>query len=244
MSEPELRQRKAAVPHAFDQVARHYDVLTALNPGYVKHLRWSAERMGLTHLTPPEGPLDLLDLCCGTGLSTHALAQVYPHARITGLDASAGMLALAAKKPWARDVRWVCGDAMDPAASDVAGPFDGILMAYGIRNMSDPDLCLQRMLALLKPGGVVCFHEYSVNDSRWTRLLWNAVSLGIIIPAGLVTSPGSDIYRYLRASVNQFDGAAAFQARLARAGFTDQHRHTMDGWQTGIVHSFVARKPR
>lgn len=239
MSEPEtLRQQKAAVPHEFDHVARRYDLLTGLNPGYAKHLRWSAERMGL-----PPGPLDLLDLCCGTGLSTHALAHVHPQARITGLDASAGMLAVAAKKPWAHAVRWVCGDAMDPAASGVPGPFDGILMAYGIRNMPDPDLCLRRLFALLKPGGVICFHEYSVRDSTWSRLVWNAVSLGIIIPAGLVTSPRSDIYRYLRASVNQFDGVSAFQARLARAGFIDQHRHTMDGWQAGIVHSFVAHRP-
>jgi ubiquinone/menaquinone biosynthesis methyltransferase len=240
MSEPQLRQRKQAVPSAFDRVAGHYDLLTALNPGYTKHLRWSAERMGLSRTTDTA----ILDLCCGTGLSTHALARTYPNARITGLDASAGMLAVAEKKPWARDIRWLCGDAMDPAASGADGPFDGILMAYGIRNMPDPDLCLQRLLAILKPGGVICFHEYSVNDSPWTRLLWNAVSLGIIIPAGLVTAPRSDIYRYLRASVNQFDGATAFQARLTRAGFIDQHRHTMDGWQTGIVHSFLARKPR
>lgn len=240
MPEPELRQRKTAVPTAFDRVAGHYDLLTGLNPGYAKHLRWSAERMGLDRAA--DAPV--LDLCCGTGLSTHALVQTYPRARVTGLDASAGMLAVAAKKPWASPVRWVCGDAMDPAAAGVAGPFAGILMAYGIRNMPDPDLCLQRLLALLAPGGVVCFHEYSVNDSTWTKLLWNAVSLGIIIPAGLLTAPRSDIYRYLRTSVNQFDGAAAFQARLARAGFTDQHRHTMDGWQSGIVHSFLARRPR
>ncbi|MBL9105525.1 MAG: class I SAM-dependent methyltransferase [Myxococcales bacterium] len=239
MPEPELRHQKAAVPSAFDRVARRYDLLTGLNPGYNKHLRWSAERMGLE----PSGPQDLLDLCCGTGLSTRALVQVYPHARVTGLDASAGMLALAARKPWAAAVRWLCGDAMDPAASGAEGPFDGVLMAYGIRNMPDPDLCLARLFQLLKPGGVVCFHEYSVNDSRRARWIWNAVSLGIIIPAGIVTSPGSDIYRYLRRSVNEFDGAAAFQSRLARAGFTAQHRHTMDGWQSGIVHSFVARKP-
>jgi ubiquinone/menaquinone biosynthesis C-methylase UbiE len=96
-----------------------------------------------------------------------------------------------------------------------------------------------------RPGGTICFHEYSVRDSPWTQPpVWNAVALGIIIPAGLVTSPRSDIYRYLRASVNDFDGVAAFEARLARAGFTDiKHRHTMDGWQAGIVHSFLARRP-
>jgi len=237
-SEP-LQAQKQAVPGEFDRVARRYDLLTGLNPGYRKHLRWSAQRLRL-HDDPE---LSLLDLCCGTGLSTEPLVRCYPRARVTGLDASAGMLAVAAAKPWAGAVRFVCGDAMDPAASGVAGPFDGILMAYGIRNMPDPDLCLRRLLALLKPGGAICFHEYSVRDSRLARAVWNAVALGIIIPAGLLTSPRSDIYRYLRASVNDFDGVAAFEARLARAGFTAIHTETMDGWQTGIVHSFLARRP-
>jgi ubiquinone/menaquinone biosynthesis C-methylase UbiE len=239
MTTPEpLRAQKAAVPTAFDHVAARYDLLTGLNPGYKKHLRWSAERLWL-----PDGPAEVLDLCCGTGLSTEALVAAYPQARVTALDASPGMLAVAGRKPWASRVRWVCGDAMDPAASGVGGPFDGALMAYGIRNMPDPDLCLRRILALLRPGGAVCFHEYSVRDSTWSRAVWNAVALGIIIPAGLVTSPRSDIYRYLRNSVNAFDGVAAFKARLARAGFVDVRSATMDGWQAGVVHSFLARRP-
>lgn len=239
MNTQPLQAQKQAVPGEFDRVARRYDLLTGMNPGYRKHLRWSAERLRL--VDSPE--LEILDLCCGTGLSTEPLVRTYPRARISGLDASAGMLAVAATKPWARAVRFVCGDAMDPAASGLPGPFDGILMAYGIRNMPDPDLCLRRLLALLKPGGTICFHEYSVRDSRRSRIVWNAVALGIIIPAGLLTSPGSDIYRYLRASVNDFDGVAAFEARLGRAGFTGMHTETMDGWQTGIVHSFIARRP-
>ena len=239
MTSQPLQAQKQAVPGEFDRVAGRYDLLTGMNPGYRKHLRWSAERM---HLGP--GPeVEILDLCCGTGLSTEAVVRTYPRAKVTGLDASAGMLAVAAKKPWARDVRFVCGDAMDPAASDVPGPFDDILMAYGIRNMPDPDLCLARVFQLLKPGGTICFHEYSVKDSLKSRLIWNAVAVGIIIPAGLITSPSSDIYRYLRASVNHFDGVVDFTARLVRAGFSEVHSETMDGWQSGIVHSFVARRP-
>ncbi len=232
-----LREQKQAVPHEFDRVARRYDLLTGMNPGYHRHLRYSAERM----LLPEDAAI--LDLCCGTGLSTAAIARTYPRATITGLDASAGMLEVARKKPDLAAVRFVHGDAMDPAASGVPGPFDGILMAYGIRNMPDPDLCLARLLQLLRPGGTICFHEYSVRDSLRASITWNAVCLGVIIPAGLVTSPGSDIYRYLRRSVNAFDGAEAFKRRLAAAGFTGVSSATMDGWQAGIVHTFLARRP-
>lgn len=237
MSRSTLREQKQAVPDAFDRVARRYDLLTGLNPGYHRHLRYSAERMML--------PADavVLDLCCGTGLSTAAVVRTYPHAEVTGLDASAGMLEVARRKAELARVRFLHGDAMDPAASGASGPFDGILMAYGIRNMPDADLCLRRLLPLLRPGGVICFHEYSVRDSLRAGLVWNAVCLGVIIPAGLVTSPGSDIYRYLRRSVNAFDGADAFLRRLEGAGFCDVSSATMDGWQSGIVHTFLARRP-
>jgi ubiquinone/menaquinone biosynthesis C-methylase UbiE len=228
--------RKTEVPSDFDRVARRYDLLCTLNPGYRKHLSWSAERMRLAPTAR------VLDLCCGSGLSTEALVRTYPGARITGLDASAGMLEVARSKRLLSRVRFLRGDAMEPAAV-APGPWDGVLMAYGIRNVPDPDLCLARLRAVLRPGGVVCFHEYSVADSRLRRAVWNAVSLGVVIPLGAAATGESGLFRYLRQSVNDFDGAAGFAARLARAGFVDVERHAMDGWQRGIVHSFIARTP-
>jgi hypothetical protein len=64
------------------------------------------------------------------------------------------------------------------------------------------------------------------------------------MPGGLVTAGSTKIYRYLWRSVLDFDGVSAFEARLARHGFVDVKTMPMDGWQKGIVHSFVARRPR
>ncbi|MFO7586951.1 MAG: class I SAM-dependent methyltransferase [Gemmatimonadota bacterium] len=232
-----LERDRTSVPDAFDGVAGRYDLLTALNPGYRKHLRWSARRLGLR----PDARV--LDLCCGTGTSTEALLAEYPEATILALDASPGMLAIARSKAISAAALFVLGDAMEPEASGIRGPFDGILMAYGIRNVPDPDLCLARLLRLLGPGGAICFHEYSVADSAWSRLAWNAVTLGVVIPSGRILSRSSRIYRYLRKSVNAFDGVRAFERRLARAGFADVRTEPMSGWQRGIVHSFLARRP-
>jgi ubiquinone/menaquinone biosynthesis C-methylase UbiE len=225
-------------PSPFDRVARSYDQMTRLNPGYHRHLVRSAERLRL-----PSGGR-VLDLCCGTGLSTQAIARVHPDVEIVGLDASEGMLAKARTKALGPRVQFVRGDAMDPAAAGVQGPFDGILMAYGIRNVPDPDLCLMRLWELLRPGGRICLHEYSVADSWRSRLVWNAVTLGVIIPAGLVVSGTTDIYRYLRNSVRHFDGVRELQSRLARTGFRDLQVEPMDGWQRGIVHSFLGTRPQ
>ena len=228
---------KVNVPSAFDHIASTYDLLTGMNPGYLKHLRWSAERLR----APSDGRI--LDLCCGTGLSTEAVVRSYPRATIVGLDASRGMLDKARRKNSLAQVTFILGDATDPALAGVTGPFDAILMAYGIRNVPDPDRCLDNLLALLRPGGTLCFHEYSVADSKRAQLLWNVVAHTLIIPGGFVTARSSDIYRYLKKSVNEFDGVHTFEQRLRRHGFVDVHTEPMDGWQHGVVHSFLARRP-
>ena len=237
-----LHARKEEVPSDFDEVAGTYDVLTGMNPGYHRHLRLSAERLH----APPKGRI--LDLCCGTGISTDAVRTVYPEAQVTGLDASRGMLAVARTKKVLGEIAWVHGNAMDPRAAGITGKFDAILMAYGIRNVPDPDLCLSRLLDLLTPGGSICFHEYSVRGSLRKRLLWDAVSYGIIIPSGYVAAlaggnPASaKIYPYLHQSVRHFDSVDGFEKRLIRAGFVDVRTEPMDFWQRGILHSFLGKK--
>jgi ubiquinone/menaquinone biosynthesis C-methylase UbiE len=217
-------------------VAGRYDLLTGLNPGYHRHLRMSAERLGAS------GDARLLDLCCGTGASTEALLAAYPGARITAADASEGMLREARRK-LPDGVRLVRADAMDPRASGITGPFDGILMAYGIRNVIEPDRCLAGLFDLLAPGGRLCLHEYSVADSAWARARWRFVSAVVIIPGGLVASRTTRLYRYLRRSVLEFDGVGDLMTRLEKTGFEDVRAQTVDGWQRGIVHSFLARRP-
>ena len=220
----------------FDSVAQRYDLLQRLNPGYRTHLSWSARRLR----APSRARI--LDLCCGTGLSTEAIVACYPDAEVTGLDLSAGMLAVARKKPALRHVRFVQGDAMDLAASGVSGPYDAVLMAYGIRNVPDPDLCLARLREHLAPGGRIAFHEYLVRGSVVHSAIWNAVANAIIIPLGKLATGNAEIFRYLKESVNQFDGLADFEARLRRAGFGAVNTEPMNGWQRGIVHTVLAAR--
>ena len=136
--------------------------------------------------------LRLLDAGCGTGASTAALLAAAPHAEIVAFDASAEMLAQARAKPWPASVRFVHSRAEDLADAGVRGPFDGILAAYLIRNLPDPDGQLRALHDLLRPGGTLAVHEYSVRDSRRARAMWHLVAWSVIIPAGrAATETGS-----------------------------------------------------
>jgi ubiquinone/menaquinone biosynthesis C-methylase UbiE len=232
--------RSEAVPAAFDAGAPAYDRLVGANPGYHEHLRLSAQRMRL----PASGRgLRLLDAGCGTGASTAALLAVAPHAEIVAFDASGEMLAQARAKPWPPSVSFVHSRAEDLAASGVRGPFDGILAAYLIRNLPDPDGQLRALRDLLRPGGTLAVHEYSVRDSLEARAMWHLVAWSVIIPFGRLATGDATLYRYLWRSVDGFDGVHRFRRRLHEAGFTGVHSETMTGWQRNVVHTFLATRP-
>ena len=231
---------RGAVPGAFDLGAGAYDRMVGANPGYHEHLRISVRRMRI----PNRGRgLRLLDAGCGTGASTAALLDAAPDAEIVAVDASEGMLRQAAAKSWPSSVRFLHGRIEDLADLGVDGPFDGILAAYLVRNLVDPEAQLKRFLTLLSPGATLALHEYSVRDSRRAVWTWNAVCWSIIVPSGWLHTRDTTLYRHLWRSVLTFDGAARFRRRLTDAGFVGVHSGTMPGWQRDIVHTFLASAP-
>ncbi|MEU3175720.1 MULTISPECIES: methyltransferase domain-containing protein [unclassified Streptomyces] len=221
---------------AFDHASRTYDRLTALNPGYRTDLLRSARRLRL----PRAGAgLHVLDLGCGTGASTQALLRAAPRARITAVDASSGMLRRARAKPWPARVRFQHLTAEEMAREEKE-PYDAVFAAYLFRNVTDPDAVLTSVRSLLRPGGRLAVHEYSLSGSAAHRALWTTVCQGMIIPAGALSGNGA-LYRHLWRSVIDFDTVPAFTARLTSTGFTDVRAVPVAGWQTGIVHTFLAR---
>ncbi|BBY29209.1 class I SAM-dependent methyltransferase [Mycolicibacterium sediminis] len=228
------------VPASFDAGARAYDGLVGANPGYNEHLRLSADRMNI----PDRGRgLRLLDAGCGTGLSTAALLAAAPEAEIIGVDGSEGMLVEARAKSWPSSVRFVHSYIENLAEAGVDGRFDGIFAAYLIRNVADRDAQLREFLRLLQPGATLAIHEYSVRDSKVAAVTWNLVSTAIIIPFGRLRTGDGGLYRYLRRSVNEFDGATRFEQRLRDSGFTSVRSETMPGWQKNVVHTFLGEAP-
>lgn len=230
--------RDADLADAFDHAAPRYDRLVGLNAGYHADLRRSARRLRL-----PGGGVGrhILDAGCGTGASTAALLRAAPFARITAVDASAGMLQRAAAKPWPAGVRFVHSPVEHLPAAGVTGPFDAVFAGYLFRNVADPDAVLAAVHSMLRPGGRLAVHEYSLSGSAAHRALWSAVCGAVIIPAGTVTGDTS-LYRYLHRSVLDFDTAPRFAVRLAAAGFTGTRVLPVPGWQTGIVHTFLGRR--
>lgn len=234
---------------AFDRGAGRYDLLVSLNPGYHAHLR-SAARELLRRIRPARGerPAVLLDLACGSGASTRALLDAAePGDEILGIDASAGMLAEAGRKPWPARVTFERGTVGSLDVDGLGrGAHDGILAAYLLRNIpaGQRDVAVRECFELLAPGGWIVAEEYSVAGRPLDALRWTLVSWLAIIPLGALLDRNPGLYAYLWRSVLAFDDRARFARRLREAGFEGVRVRTVGGWQRGILHIAVGRRPR
>ncbi|MGV9243444.1 class I SAM-dependent methyltransferase [Streptomyces sp. NPDC003710] len=106
---------------------------------------WAA-RMG--EWLPPR-PGDVLDLGCGTG-SLSLLAAERGH-RVTGVDLSPAMVALARAKLAGRDAVFLVGDAAAPPVPERL--FDAVLVRHVLWTLPDPGRALRHWRGLLRPGG-------------------------------------------------------------------------------------------
>lgn len=99
----------------------------------------------------------LADLACGTGNA--ALAAAAAGARVTGVDLTGELLAIAADKPGGDEVTWITADA-SATGLPVAG-FDAAVSNMGIIFV-EPVAMVAELARLLKPAGVLAF-------STWVR---------------------------------------------------------------------------
>jgi len=99
----------------------------------------------------------VLDIGCGTGTTTLALAEaVGPAGRVTGIDISATMLA---------EARARCGDLpnvtlgeADAQLEDFGGEkFNLLTSRFGVMFFADPVAAFANLRAALAPGGRLCF---------------------------------------------------------------------------------------
>jgi SAM-dependent methyltransferase len=105
----------------------------------------------------PVRDTSLVDLACGTGSA--ALAAADAGARVTGVDLTAELIAIAAGRPGADEVQWVVSDAAHTGLPD--GDFGAVVSNMGIIFV-EPASLVAEVTRLLTPGGTFAF-------STWVR---------------------------------------------------------------------------
>ncbi|WEJ09193.1 class I SAM-dependent methyltransferase [Sinorhizobium prairiense] len=131
----------------------------------------------IRELNPPPGA-SVLEVGCGTGRNLAMLGELYPGARLFGLDISAEMLATAKAKLRRQnraDAVLRVADATNfTAASFDQEGFDRIVISYALSMVPEWEKAVDAAIAALKPGGslhIVDFGQQEGWPAGFRRLL-------------------------------------------------------------------------
>jgi len=102
-------------------------------------------------------PIDVLDLGCGGGFLTHALAK--ENHRVVGIDLSASSLTIARDNDPTDRVHYQTADACSVDMPDSS--FDVICAMDLLEHVETPELLIKEASRLLRKGGLFFFHTFN-----------------------------------------------------------------------------------
>jgi demethylmenaquinone methyltransferase/2-methoxy-6-polyprenyl-1,4-benzoquinol methylase len=221
----------------FDAIASRYDLLNrVLSLGIDQ--RWRRRAVGALALS---GKCRVLDVATGTGDLALAIARTLPQAEVVGIDPSPGMLAVAERKLARCDerarIRLEPGVVEELPFADSA--FDGVTIAFGIRNAVDRGAGLREMRRVTRAGGrVVVLELAEPEDGLFERFARFYIRTLVPLVGGALS--GSREYRYLQQSIAAFPRRAEFSDRMRDAGLEVTH---VEPLTFGVANLFVGRVP-
>lgn len=228
----------ATIQRMFAEVAPGYDRANrALSLGI--DTWWRRRAVRLVDVKPGERGLDV---CAGTGDLSYALQRA--GADIVGADFCAPMLVRAANKQGgaaAPGPRFLAGDALALPFAD--GAFDFATVAFGIRNVADPEAGLRELARVVRPGGRVVVLEFTRPRVPLLGGLYRFYFRRVLPRlGGWISGAQNGAYRYLHDSVMAFPEREDFLALMRAAGLHAPRMRLLTGGIAALYRGEVASR--
>lgn len=198
-------RRAAEVRNLFDAIASRYDLINDLQSFWL-HRLWKRK---LLNLAAPRAGERALDVCCGTG----DLARGLTRAKVCGLDFSARMLAVAARK---QGPAWVQADAQQIPFPD--NYFDIVTVGYGLRNLADWQRGIAEMRRVAKSRGRLLILDFGKPPNRLWRRLYFSYLRGAVPLFGRCFCGNAAAYSYILESLQNYPAQEGVAAELQKIG--------------------------
>ena len=222
------RIEKKEVQAMFSDIAPTYDLLNrTLSFGVDRLWRKRAVASLLRDSVGEEARF--LDLATGTAdVALEAHRQAGSGARIFGVDFAYPMLARGKTKAAAQNapLSLIQGDGLSLPFQD--GAFDGVIIAFGLRNFEDREAGLAEMGRVLRQGGRLVVLEFGHPVGLFGLLY--AFYFRVLLPVvGRLVSAHRSAYNYLPRTVYEYPEAERLSAMMRDAGFREVSHRPMTG---------------
>ncbi len=204
-------ERPRFVRALFTRIARRYDLMNRLMTGY-QDQRWRREVIQRAGLHPGDR---LLDLGAGTGDLAYEALRQQPQVKVIAADFTLEMMRIGRRN--GSGPHWTAADALQLPFPD--STFQAVVSGFLMRNVSDPQRCLQEQYRVLQPGGrIVILDTTRPLCNLLSPFIW--IHMHILIPLlGRLLTGDPDAYHYLSDSTEQFFTAEHLADLMAAAGF-------------------------
>ncbi len=232
--------RRNQIRSMFDSIAWRYDFLNHfLSFGIDRHWRNKAVNIIGKHKVKPV----ILDVATGTGDLSIAAIRIGPE-RITGIDISTEMLGIGKEKierlGLTGTIQLIPGDSEHIAFPDSS--FDVSMVAFGVRNFSDPAKGLSEMHRVLKSDGLIMVLEFSRPVNFPFSVIYKFYFRKVLPCFGRLFSGNKNAYNYLPESVMRFPDNEDFLELMRSAGFVNTSQIRLTGGVASIYTGFKAQE--
>lgn len=212
----------------FTHTARRYNSATrAMSFG--QDQRWKRR---LVQLLPALQAPRCVDLACGTGDLTAALANRFPHGEIVGVDLTPDMVEVARKSHPQANLEFRVSDMCRTGIDD--GWADIVTGSYALRNAPVLDDALVEIHRMLKPTGCAAFLDFAKPTIRWRQSLQYPLLKLWCGFCGVVLHGGAT-HAYIAESLRQFPDRVALREQFSRHGFHLTHARNCFGGMLEIL---------
>jgi demethylmenaquinone methyltransferase/2-methoxy-6-polyprenyl-1,4-benzoquinol methylase len=207
-------QRGERVRDLFDRIASRYDLINDLQ-SFGLHRWWKRQ---VARLAEVQAGSHVLDVCCGTGDITRALAA--RGGRAVGLDFSEAMLRVARSRGTASgNPEYTQGDAQNLPFND--GSFDAVTVGYGLRNLPDWKQGLAEMARVARSGGrIVALDFGKPPNAAWRAAYFSYLRLFVPL-LGRLFCGDSRAYSYILESLTHYPAQEGVREEMLKLGLTD-----------------------
>ncbi len=170
----------------------------------------------------PTGNYKVLDLACGTGILSFAIARKVSH--VVGADIMESSIRIAREKALMHTVKntnfYVSAAEAIPQAEK---EFDFITASY-LPKYCDMDQVVSETIRVLKPGGTLIMHDFTYPTNAVMKGLWNTY-FKILRVAGIFSPAWRPVFNELDSVIKRSDWLNELMVAMERYGFSGiQHK--------------------
>lgn len=221
--------RLELVHRFFSGTGRSYDFMVNFATFGIDR-RWKRR---IVDLIPPNSTR-VLDLACGTGISTFAIANRYPNCHVVGVELRDEYLQIARQKVHKfriRNVELVLCRAEDYQSGE---PFDCITSSY-LAKYADLKRLTRNTKKMLKKGGLLLMHDFTYPPKAYLVWIWRFYFKTLQLMGSRLFPAWREIYYGLPALIQETRWVPELKEALRENGFKDIQIEYLMAYGSAVV---------